>query len=304
MTTDDDTSSPPRIGLNGKSSLPNVFANSPLRRPRTNSSLFSSMSCAKGKESLRALAQNQVQQPLQPIVQPVNVLPLPLSPSTSRDAASNEPDRLVQLPPPEAKDQIPSVVVQPAARLIQCPVPQHTEPSPSSSPPQHPGSPSSIDSSLLLPPAPPYIPTDQLLPPPLIEFPTQSTISKDRREPALTPQSTAKHIAAGSRNSPSSVDDRVPPLPPPAYSSPATPPAPPSIASILNPSSSRFTLSLPLFGRTKVPLETVSGRSGTGMSQLNRRLYLFLISLLADQSQEATTKNAIQVSAIKCESRF
>ena len=157
-TTDDDTPSPPRIGLNGKSSLPNVFANSPSRRPRTNSSLFSSMSRAKGKESLRALAQNQVQQPLHysPLYSPListlyrcrqapHEMQHPMNPINSLN------HRHLRL-----TTRLPALLCNPPLDSSSA---QHTGPLHSSSPLQHPGSPSSTDSSLLLPPAP-------LLPPP------------------------------------------------------------------------------------------------------------------------------------------
>lgn len=59
---------------------------------------------------------------------------------------------------------------------------------------------------------------------------------------------------------PSSLDDFVPSLPPtpPAHQRASTPKRP-SLESLpaLNPTSSRFTLSIPLLGRAKVPLDRV-----------------------------------------------
>ena len=64
--------------------------------------------------------------------------------------------------------------------------------------------------------------------------------------------------------SPCSVDDRVPSLPPtpPAAQLRHTPLKSPPLeqTTALNPSSSGFTLSIPLLGRVKVPLRSVLGK--------------------------------------------
>ncbi|KIM37712.1 hypothetical protein M413DRAFT_448237 [Hebeloma cylindrosporum] len=69
-------------------------------------------------------------------------------------------------------------------------------------------------------------------------------------------------IYTASRSTPpSSLDERVPSLPPTPVKSTFTPPTPPlGQTTALNPSSSRFTLSIPLLGRPKVPLGSVLGK--------------------------------------------
>ncbi|KAF9523697.1 hypothetical protein CPB83DRAFT_862502 [Crepidotus variabilis] len=279
------------LALNSKSSLPNL----PSRRAARSPSLYTSLSRSKGKMAIRQLTADQAQQPLVPVVQTIDVPRVVRedeAPVASTSTAS----------PPDTPQSPPVVGVQPATPgldqieplIHQFPYIEGTDtrvantttvslPSLSiESSGKRSWYSSASSSPASSPPAPQYSP-------PKPPGPLPSTVSdkdillqysenhRTHSPPPLSPPpqistTTSNQSLASTSSLPSSIDDRVPSLPttPPVYLAanvPKSPPIPPSTNS-LNPSSSRFTLSLPLLGRAKVPLERIknSGKSSDSSS--------------------------------------
>jgi len=211
-------------------------------KPNTNS-WFSSLTRSKGKLAVRT-ADAHVQSPsiLDPPPHPEIELP------TTTAAAQ---------PIPTAPQNIPGTTLpQPQPSLW------------SSSPPPPSSSPPTELAPLLIPSTPP--PTYPLnleaaaatrpRHEPIAQSPTADVVLTERPPVYTASRSSNKNTLP----SPCSVDDRVPSLPPtpPAVQLRHTPLKSPPLeqTTALNPSSSRFTLSIPLLGRAKVPLGSVLGK--------------------------------------------
>lgn len=240
------------------------------------SSLFASMSRAKGKMTISHLTQDQPQQPLAPIIQPIDVPRRPLvssnSPLVSPSPSSNfiqQPNVGTQLNGPTIEHQSPKLLPLESSRSLtptqsNTATPQYQE---RSYPiPQQPSLISSSSSSpASSPPAPYYFPTDIQVPP---SIEVAKPILRSADSLGVTFANPSKDSTAVKRTTsnsfPSSVDDRILSLPPtpPAYLSPTF-----SSQSVMSSgrisASSRFTLSLPL-PWSKVPPDGKNDVSNIG----------------------------------------
>jgi len=166
---------------------------------------------------------------------------------------------------PEMTTATPQPIPTPPQNIPGTSLPQPRPSSWSSSPPPPSSPPPKELAPLVIPSTPP--PTYPLNLAAAATHPHESTESP-MADVVLT-ERPPLYTASRSSNkstlpSPCSVDDRVPSLPttPPAEQLQHTPLKSPPLeqTTALNPSSSRFTLSIPLLGRAKVPLGSVLGK--------------------------------------------
>lgn len=276
--------------LNSKVSLPNLHA----RRIQRSPSLFTSLSRSKGKAAIRQLTGDQPQKPLAPVVQTIDVSREVQEGAEQTTSVPNSSD----VAPPQT---LPVVDIQPATpqqeqqelmtaaisfreeSTSSMSIPKPISVSPRSLPKHSPNKRSWFTSSLssspsCSPPAPQYSPPQ--FPSSLPDITKDAQFERLNSPPPLSPPPTistvnSSHAASSSTSLPISIDNSVPPLPvtPPVQlvSSPLPSSPLPASTKALNPSSSRFTLSLPLLGRAKVPSDKIVATS----FQVNGELFHF-----------------------------
>ncbi|KAF8060266.1 hypothetical protein FPV67DRAFT_338410 [Lyophyllum atratum] len=230
--------------------FPTTAEPTPTSTPRK-SSWFGSLSRAKGKQNAAKL----------------NIK----TSSSSEQLSTSQP----QHDAPLASTSVPSYTTQPMVESPTSTSPPPLTPTSAASPSSRPlpipaafPAPATSIASTSVSPTPAPAPTD--FPPPQPQTPVRRSWFTSSPSPAPRPELHGPQTSA-SNSIPSSIDEEVPALSvvtPPSSS----PPTSPSIISSpstqsnggtgrarlssLNPSTSRFTLSIPLLGRAKMPLET------------------------------------------------